>query len=97
MQTPGLNFRLAALKVAAAELQELETNAHAELERMRRESVTDDNLCFVCHVNEVNTLLLECRHCICCEDCAHKATSVTPASCPKCAEPILRIIKTFHS
>eukprot|EP01006_Ploeotia_vitrea_P031291 TRINITY_DN63609_c0_g1_i2.p1 TRINITY_DN63609_c0_g1~~TRINITY_DN63609_c0_g1_i2.p1 ORF type:complete len:453 (+),score=184.66 TRINITY_DN63609_c0_g1_i2:54-1412(+) len=87
----GTNLRLAALKLAARRTEEALASAKRDLALLRQDSMRLTDQCAVCHDAPVNSILLDCRHCNCCYECAQKQ-----AKCPKCAAPIVRAVRTFN-
>ena len=49
-------------------------------------------LCLLCNVEEMNALLVGCRHRVLCVGCARRADS-----CPVCGERIGEVVKTFST
>ncbi|KAH3744597.1 E3 ubiquitin-protein ligase RNF34 [Pelomyxa schiedti] len=54
----------------------------------------NNNMCKVCFISPINTVVLECGHRVMCHMCASK---IPGNICPLCRAPITRIVHTFDS
>jgi uncharacterized coiled-coil protein SlyX len=54
---------------------------------------TQDRKCSVCFDREAETVLMPCRHCCLCADCADHATL---DRCPLCREPVASRLRIFY-
>ena len=81
------NLRLAMLKMKAKDVLKMEELAKQELEEKNVK-----NPCAICGEKTINSIFLECRHAIACLDC-----TIGLKECPKCNEPIVRVVQTFRS
>ncbi|CAM9956568.1 unnamed protein product [Choristocarpus tenellus] len=49
-------------------------------------------LCLLCNTQEMNALLVSCRHRVLCMDCASKSET-----CPICRQRIGKVVKTYST
>eukprot|EP00455_Lapot_gusevi_P010995 TRINITY_DN1504_c0_g1_i7.p1 TRINITY_DN1504_c0_g1~~TRINITY_DN1504_c0_g1_i7.p1 ORF type:complete len:122 (+),score=31.16 TRINITY_DN1504_c0_g1_i7:90-455(+) len=94
-QSAADNLRLAALKLAAVRVETEASQAAEELDGWKKNNIDPKNACMRCQGQLVNTLFLECAHCVCCEECANLC--LRENKCFKCHAPIARVVRTFSS
>lgn len=81
---------LAALKVSRTRVLHAKEMAKMEIKKLREQYKGYGNLCLVCTDNAINTIFLECAHCVCCHQCAFDQKR-----CPKCQKQVTRAVRTF--
>eukprot|EP00475_Leptophrys_vorax_P023683 TRINITY_DN3247_c0_g1_i1.p1 TRINITY_DN3247_c0_g1~~TRINITY_DN3247_c0_g1_i1.p1 ORF type:complete len:398 (+),score=81.51 TRINITY_DN3247_c0_g1_i1:135-1196(+) len=86
----GSSLMLAALKLGKMRVQTAMEEAKMEIERLKKASVNSKTVCRVCFDNQINTIFLECAHCVCCHHCAF-----SQKNCPKCKKKITRCVRTY--
>lgn len=81
---------LATDRFGRAELRRLDTLLRQEEEAMLR--LRSRELCLLCNTEEMNALLIKCRHRVLCMGCASRTDC-----CPVCRQPIGKVVKTYST
>ena len=74
------------MKMAKHQVQETKQQTATQLEELQEKG----DMCYLCHKNPVNVILLECCHWILCFDCSHNLKK-----CPKCGENVELAVRTY--
>jgi hypothetical protein len=59
----------------------------------KKKEYDEDGICKICMENPIDTVMVECGHQVICYTCSPLVGSI----CPLCRQPIIRVMKTYHT